>query len=132
MFSSSRRERKFVQTKNREICNNFSNVENRRRNFKYFLQLRDEKEKSKNIFSSFEMRKRNFANKSHDLRGDQDVKISNFSRREREINLPPFTFLFLFFSVLKTKKYPPSKGVLTSNSKIKIVSWRILSPKCFC
>ena len=103
MFSSSRRERKFVQTKNREICNNFSNVENRRRNFKYFLQLRDEKEKSKNIFSSFEMRKRNFANKSHDLRGDQDVKISNFSRREREIHLPPFPFLFSFSSVLKTQ-----------------------------
>ena len=103
MFSSSRRERKFVQTKNREICNNFSNVENRRRNFKYFLQLRDEKEKSKNIFSSFEMRKRNFANKTHDLRGDQDVKISNFSRREREIHLPPFPFLFSFSSVLKTQ-----------------------------
>ena len=64
-------------------------------------------EKSKNIFSSFEKRKRNFANKSHDSRGDRDVEISNFSWREREIHLPPFTFLFLFYfsSVLKTKKY---------------------------
>ena len=31
-----------------------------------------------NIFSSFEKRKRNFANKSHDSRGDRDVEISNF------------------------------------------------------
>ena len=44
--------------------------------FKHFLQFRDEK--SKNIFSSFEKRKRNFANKSHDSRGDRDVEISNF------------------------------------------------------
>ena len=31
-----------------------------------------------NIFYSFKKRKRNFANKSHDSRGDRDVKISNF------------------------------------------------------
>ena len=58
------------------------------------------------IFSNFEKRKRNFENKSHDSRGDRDVEISNFSWRER--------------------------GVLTSNSRIKIVFWRILSLKCFC
>ena len=79
LFSGSRREREFLQ----KII-----------------------EKSA-IFSNFEKRKRNFENKSHDSRGDRDVEISNFSWREREIHLPPFTFLFLFYfsSVLKTKNY---------------------------
>ena len=47
-----------------------------------------------NIFSSFEKRKRNFANKSHDSRGDRDVEISNFLWREREIHHSHFSFFF--------------------------------------
>ena len=50
--------------KNGEILNIFSSFEMRKRNL--------------NIFSNFEKRKRNFANNSHDSRGDRDVEISNF------------------------------------------------------
>ena len=50
-----------------------------------------------NIFSNFEMRKRNFANKAHDLRGDRDVEISNFSKQEREIHLHHCHSHFCFF-----------------------------------
>ena len=65
------------------------------------------------IFSYFQKIKRNFKNKSHDLRGDQDFENSNFSWQEREI--------YLFFSVLKTKNYLCHKEEFSSPI-----------PKCSC
>ena len=87
--------------KRKEKCRDLFSGSRREREF-----MHKQIEKSA-IFSNFEKRKRNFEIKSHDARGDRDVEISNFSWREREIHLPPFTFLFLFYfsSVLKTKNY---------------------------
>ena len=67
------------------------------------------------IFSYFQKIKRNFKNKSHDLRGDQDFENSNFSWQEREI--------FLFFFCPKNEKLSlPQRGVLKSNSKVLLLT----------
>ena len=79
------------------------------------------------IFSNFEKRKRNFENKSHDSRGDRDVEKEKFTYYHSHSY-----FCFIFFCPKNEKVSPPQRGVLTSNSRIKILFWRILSLKCFC
>ena len=77
-----------------------SPIEKRKRNFKFFSpvsreeretwnsfpQFREEKEKSKRIFSTFERRKRNgFSILKLQEEKEKIITISPFSRREREI-----------------------------------------------
>ena len=95
-ISGSRREPEFLETKLREICNDFSSVEKRMRNFKHFLQFREEKNKPKKIFSSFEFRegietlklkKMKLRVESHSSRRESDIfllKISNIEKRKRK------------------------------------------------
>ena len=106
LFSGSRKEWEFLQ-KDQEICNFFPISRRKREILKTNLMILEEIETSR--FQTF-----------------HDKKLW-----EREIHLPPFTFLFLFYfySVLKTKKFLWHKEEFWRNiPEKKIVCWRILSP----
>ena len=96
LFSGSRRERELLQKK--------------WRNSKYFLQFRDEKEKLCKQISWFERRSRR-----------QDFKLFVTRKRNSHTTIP----ILFFFCPKNEILSPPQRGVLMSNSRIKIVCWRL-------
>ena len=97
------------------------------RNFKYFLQFRDEKRNPK-VFSLVSRREREILQTNLMIR--EEIETSRFQIFVTRKRNPPFPFLF-FSSVLKTQnKIFATRGVLTPKSRIKIVCLTIPSPKC--